>query len=70
MPQWLLKFLIGLITPIVESVIEKLLINIRLSALEKDREAFKEGFQKLSEAKTPKEVQDAAHSIATRWNNN
>jgi hypothetical protein len=68
MPAWLITFLTGIIKPIVESIIEKLLLNARLNAIEKDSQALKAGFSMLAEAKTPKEVQDAAHAVSSAWN--
>ena len=68
MPIWLITLITNLIKPIVESIIDKLLINARLNAIEKDAQALKDGFSKLAEAKTPKEVQDAAHAVSSACN--
>lgn len=70
MPIWLITLITNLLKPIVESIIDKLMINARLNAIEKDANAFKEGFSKLAEAKTPKEIQDAANAVSNTWNRN
>lgn len=68
MPGWLTIFLVKLIQPIVESIIDRMLIAARLSAIEKKQEAQANAFSIIAKAKPPEEYQNAADALSDAWN--
>lgn len=68
MPAWLVTALVQLLTPIVEKVIEKLLIAARLNAIEKRHEKIGEGLDRMAKAETPEEIRSAVRAISSAWN--
>lgn len=68
MPVWLITFLTKLIQPIVESIIDRMLIAARISAIEKKQDEMKAAFDKAASAKTVEEYREAVRSISSAWN--
>lgn len=68
MPIWLITFLTKLLQPIVESIISKLALEIRLNQIEKKQEAVHSAFSALEKAQTDDEIKNAAAAISKSWN--
>lgn len=68
MPAWLVTILAAIIKPIVEDLIDKMMLNARLNAIESSNQKMAEAMKMLSNAKTPEEIQSAAHKASSAWN--
>lgn len=53
--------------PKILDFLSSLNIAARLEVIEKNQQALKAGFDQLQAAKTPEEVQGAAHAVAAAW---
>jgi hypothetical protein len=67
-PVWLLTLLTQVLEPIVQKIIEGLLVAQRLSSLEKNQQATLEAFQKLQSAETEADRDAALDAITKSWN--
>ena len=57
-----------IVVPIVEKVIAKLLLDIRIKKLEEDNEKMRDGFRTLAAAQTDEDYDKALSDIAGSWN--
>lgn len=68
MPVWLINGLVSLLTPIVQKILDKILLDIRLQQIEKEQEMVRESFRALAAAQTTEEIREAAHKLSDSWN--
>lgn len=68
MPIWLVTFLTGLITPIVQNIISSLGYDLKIKRLEADQLKLQSGIIKMASAQTDKERDDALNDLSSSWN--
>jgi len=54
--------------PKILDFLKELNIAARLDRIEKNQQALKDGYDQLAQAKTPDDIQKAAHSVSASWN--
>jgi hypothetical protein len=68
MPIWLISFLTGIITPIIQDILKKLEFDARLNSIEKKQQAIMDAFAQLNSAETSDDIKKAAAAISASWN--
>lgn len=68
MPAWLASFLVQLITPIVQKIIDGMMLQFRLDQIQKKQDEMHAGFLKMAAAEKPEEIKDAIKDLADSWN--